>query len=607
MKAYRLLLAIFAACALVACSDDEFLTEKPKSDLTLENGYDNSDQVEATLVSAYSVAYSFFFSGGMGADEFSYKQLGTDVLDGKGSITHYGNYTTSWSSTSSFIKTVWDDYYKMISYCNLVLLKAEEVSWSSDSEKSRVIAEARFLRGLAHLRLAELYGGVPIVSEFSETSRFDYTRDTREAVYEFAIEEMKAAYEALPEKSENGDYGRANKGAAGLFLAEACLALGVESGDTSHYSEAATYAQAVIAMHPLMTSRFGLRVPGASGSRNGIANAQEDGSAYSDLFVSDNMTSSANTEAIWIAPAAPDYSTFAANGNNGNRTITLSMTPSLQDMSLDPSIDEGQGKPFSEHVSATYGGQASPYIHGGTGWGQTPITWFASYDVWDADHNFGSSTDNRYDEGVTVRTKFLVINENLSIFEQYIGWDEINKATVNEGSMFFPIFYKETPMDGWDWDTVNPNWAWYWTVSRACLYRNKYIARSADAYLLLAEAKYRQGDSGSALSVLNELRARSGAEAATDIDMQVILDERVRELMLEENRWATLLRMKADEWQPRLLNYGTYTATSSDKVYPEVRRWAEYTDRSINFTNWPIPQTYIDLNTGADFPQNQGW
>lgn len=38
----------------------------------------------------------------------------------------------------------------------------------------------------------------------------------------------------------------------------------------------------------------------------------------------------------------------------------------------------------------------------------------------------------------------------------------------------------------------------------------------------------------------------------------------------------------------------------------EVRRWAEF-QGPIQFKNWPIPQTYIDLNTGADFPQNPGW
>lgn len=598
-------IGLLAACT----SDNEFLEENPKDLITIENAFNTSDQVLATVLSAYSQLETNYFPEGMGADAFSYKQLGTDILDNKYSNTHYSNYTTAWGSTMGHVKAVWDNYYKIISYCNLALSQIEnnsKINWPDEAEKGRIAGEARFLRGLSYLRLAEYYGNVPYVAEFSEIARFDYVRDPRATVYGKAIDDMKAAYDILPESTVAiGEPGRASRYAAALFLAEAYLARGVESGDSNDFTQAADYAQKVIAKHPLMTSRFGLRAPGAGGTRNGIDNALPEGSAFSDLFVSANMTNSVNTEAIWIAMAAPDYNTFAANGNNGKRSITLSLSPSVQDFRL---INDGTaGKPWSEHVSQKYGGEASPFIHGGAGWAQTPPTWFVSCTAWDAEHNFSTSVDDRFKEGVTVRTKYLVTNEQHSLFEQYAGWEELNKETINEGSMFCPIFYKETPMDGWDWDEVNPNWNWYWVISRAALYRNKYIARSGEAYLLLAEAQLRGGKNGDALNTLNTLRTRSHANPATKIDMQVILDERARELMLEEDRWATLLRMNTDEWQPRLLNYGTYTAAPGDEVYPENRRWAEYTDRTIKFKNWPIPQTYIDLNTGAPMEQNEGW
>lgn len=607
MKLNKILILISSMLLVAACSsDDDFLEEKPKDKITVDNAFNSSDQVLSTVLSAYNIVESDYFPGGMGNEAFSYKQLGTDILDGKFATVHYSNFTTSWSSTMGFVKTVWDNYYKMISYCNLALSKIDKVSWTNDADKTRVAAEARFLRGLAYLRLAEYYGDVPIVDTFSETARFDYVRDSRASVYEFAINDMKEGYNSLPESTvADGQPGRASRYAAALFLAEAYLAHGVETNTTSDFTEAENYAKAVIAKHPLMTSRFGARVDGATGSRNGIANAFPEGNVYSDLFVSSNMTSTANTEAIWIAMAAPDYTTYAANGNHGNHSVTLSLSPSVQDMHL--TVDGTAGKPWSEHVSAEFGGQASPYIHGGTGWAQTPPTWFISNTAWDSEHNFGTEADYRFTEGVTVRTKYLVINEQHPLYKQYAGWDELDKATVNEGSMFCPIFYKETPMDAWDWDEVNTSWNWFFVIPRAFLYRNKYIARSGEAYLLLAEAQYRSGDTGSALTTLNTLRARSNANPATSIDMQVILDERARELFFEENRWGTLLRMKPEEWQPRILNYGMYSAGSGDTVYPEIRRWAEYTDRSIKFKNWPIPQTYIDLNTGAPMSQNEGW
>ena len=607
MKLNKTLFLLSSLLVLGACtSDDDFLEEKPKDRITIENAFNTSDQVLSTVLSAYSTYEANFFPQGMGGDAFTYKQIGTDILDGKGSTVHYSNFTTSWSPSMGFVKTVWDNYYKMISYCNLALSQMDNVKWVSEDEKNRVSEEAKFLRGLAYLRLAEYYGDVPIVDSFSENARFDYVREPRASVYEFAIKDLKEAYGVLPESTiANGEAGRASRYAAAFFLSEAYLALGVQNNDKASFQEAAKYAEAVIAKHPLETSRFGVRVPGASGSRNGIANSFPQGSAFSDLFVSANMTSPANTEAIWVARSAPDYTTFAANGNNGKRSMTLSLSPALQDMHL--TVDGNAGKPWSEHVSAKYGSQANPYIHGGTGWAQTPPTWFVSATAWDPAHNFSSTKDDRFTEGVTVRTKFLVINENHPLFEKYAGWDELDKSTVNEGSMFVPIFYKETPMDDWDWDEVNTSWNWFFIIPRTILYRNKYMARSAEAYLLLAEARYRLGDNRGALIALNAVRTRAHAAPATSIDIQVILDERARELMLEEDRWGTLLRMKPEEWQPRLLNYGMYTASGSDQVYPAIRRWAEYKDRSIKFKNWPIPQTYIDLNTGNPMSQNEGW
>lgn len=612
MKAYKYLSLGAAALLFAACqSDSDFLEEKPKDKVTTQNAFDNSDQLLATVLAAYTQYESFFFAQGMGSDNFTYRAAGTDILDCKVSNTHYSDFKKNWMTTSGFVKSMWDGYYKMISYANLAISQIDNVTWNNPGDKARLEAEAHFLRGIAHLRLAEYYGDVPMVKEYVETLKVDYKRDSRADVYRYAIDEFKMAYEALPEFTvKDGEPGRASKYAAALYLAEAYLALGVEANESSAFLEAEKYAKQVTEKHPLVTERFGMRAPGAPGDRNGIKNEFLAGTPYTDLFVSQNMINPANTEAIWIAMAAPDYRTHAANGSQGNRSITLSLSPALQDYGgLKGDVaGNSYGKPFSENVAAKYGGEASPYIHGGTGWAQNTITWDATYDVWNQ-RNFGTEHDYRYDEGVSVRTKYLVTNEKHPMFEKYVGWEEISGydgISENELSMFGAIFYKETPMDQWDWDTENTGWPWFFFVPKACLYRNKYIARSADAYLLLAEAYYRQGKPDDALRELNKVRARAHANDATSIDIQVILDERERELLLEEDRWATLLRNKPEEWQKRIMDYATYTASGSAKKYPEVRRWSEF-QGPIQFKNWPIPQTYIDLNTGAEFPQNPGW
>jgi len=149
-----------------------------------------------------------------------------------------------------------------------------------------------------------------------------------------------------------------------------------------------------------------------------------------------------------------------------------------------------------------------------------------------------------------------------------------------------------------------------WLGKFVNFYRSKYAARTPEVYFLLAEAKLRGGDTAGATAALNAVRQRANAKPFDTITIDTILDERGRELLYEEFRWATFLRMKPAEWKKRIYDHGMYSArTSADPatLYPNTRRWAEDTGE-IKFNLWPIPQTYIDLNTGSDgLYQNDGW
>ena len=75
--------------------------------------------------------------------------------------------------------------------------------------------------------------------------------------------------------------------------------------------------------------------------------------------------------------------------------------------------------------------------------------------------------------------------------------------------------------------------------------------------------------------------------------MDLILDERARELVYEEHRWNTLLRM------------GGTVAVDRIKKYA-------YWDNPRNTLNkdynlWPIPQNVIDSNKDVTIAQNPGW
>lgn len=114
--------------------------------------------------------------------------------------------------------------------------------------------------------------------------------------------------------------------------------------------------------------------------------------------------------------------------------------------------------------------------------------------------------------------------------------------------------------------------------------------RLAETYLLLAEARLQQGNAQGAAEAINVVRKRAGAPeiTASQATIDFLLDERIRELVGEELRRFTLVR--------------------TGKL---VERTKKYNSRSSKIDNdhilWPIPQSIIDSNTGADFPQNPGY
>lgn len=599
-------------------SNEEFLTEKPKDRMTILNAFDSSDQLLNTLLTGYYEYEELFFPGMMGQGINYNKSAGTDMIDNKyqlGTTQHMSNFEAAWSSTAGLPKNYWDKFYKIISYANLSLSKIDEVTWNSEADKARVGAEAKFLRGLSYLRLGELFGGVPLQMEYSEAPNYAFERAARADVFRTAIEDLEAAYKVLPQNVQATDYGRAGKGAAAMYCSEAYLALGVETNDSSCYGKAATYAQEVINMHPLMTQRFGVRAnPSDGGSNYGVPNYDPNGNVISDLFIHQNVLSAQNTEAVWVMVGAPGYKEYAANG--GRRNCTLGLTPAIQDFTwaagYDKLKDGSQAPGPWKAFSAKYGGAMSPASHGGTGWAQVTPTEYVSTTMWDNAHNFNSlGQDLRYIEDVTVITEFLMCDDRHELYEQKIGWDYINHETNDQCGIFFPIFAKETPFSAWDYDASEPA---SWFGQFVYFYRSRYAARSAEAYFLLAEAKLRQNDAAGAANALNAVRNRAQANpvTASDMSLDLILDERARELFFEEFRWATFLRMEPQVWKQRIYDHGMYSAranTPATELGPKyARRWAEFTGE-INFSYLPIPQTYIDLNTGnpEGMKQNEGW
>ena len=606
MKKFIILTLALVASIVSGCmSDEEFLTEKVKDRVTILNAFETSDQIMNTIYTGYYDMSELYFPNGSGMGVRFRKTAGTDIFDGKyqlGAGEHFSNIKGAWSTDKSLPKDFWDIFYKIISYSNLAISQLDNVEWSSESLKTRANAEALFLRGVCYLRLAELYGGVPLVLEYSEVPNFGYTRASRVETYNAAISDLKAAYDNLPSSLAQNESGRASKWAAAFFLSEAYLGLGVEENDSkADFDNSAKYAQEVLSNRPLMTQRFGVRLPGAKGENFGIPNEDLDGTVLTDLFVSANVIRPENTEAIWVMESAPGYANYSLY--KGRQFNNYGLSPSLKSRKWKSEyVEPGAAAGPWATVSAKYGGKTYPAINGGTGWAQYCPTSWACYYNWEGANNNNTPYDMRYEEDITVRTKFICTDPNHSLYEQKCGWEETDSTDPNRATTIFPIFYKETPLDAWDYDMQQPTSAGPYVT----FYRHQYAARSAEAALLLAEAKLRGGDTAGAIQALNIVRNRAKATPFTTISIDIILDERARELLYEEFRWATFLRMKPSEWKHRIYDYGMYSARADAPSGWEYRRWPDFTGE-IEWNLWPIPQTYIDLNVDAELAQNPGW
>ncbi|MGB5263516.1 MAG: RagB/SusD family nutrient uptake outer membrane protein, partial [Lutimonas sp.] len=124
--------------------------------------------------------------------------------------------------------------------------------------------------------------------------------------------------------------------------------------------------------------------------------------------------------------------------------------------------------------------------------------------------------------------------------------------------------------------------------------RDIILSRLGETYLIAAEAYYKAGNDGLALERLNEVRRRANVPDVLAIDIEVILDERARELFGEYHRWFDLKRTGTLVRRASLYNYRIDEANFAGA------------NGELKILR-PIPQSALDLNQNKDFPQNPAY
>ena len=558
------ILAIVLVLMFASCGED-ILKEVPLDFLAPENAYLTEEGIKQGIGSLHNEVRMAFFSFSRFTTMLTWRGLGVDLgYFGEDPATnrYLVNYPTYLTPASAEVADTWNTGYRIIQWANLLIEKineTDETVFRSEADKNVYLAEAMFFRAYAYRNLVSTFGDIPLVTEPTKSAKVDFRRDPKADIYKLMEDDLKFGTTNLPEPGEEDAPGRITQGAAWHYLAETYLEQG-------KYQLAVEAASQVIDgyNYALMTERFGTRLG------NDVFGT---GDVYYDLFGYDNHNLPENTEGIWVIQFEPYITGGASQGSAyifGPAYFRLGNTPDGYKAILGIMF-EGKYTGYTDTLSrpvATMRGTSYVY-----------------YNIWRSDWN----NDIRNAEH-NLKRNFYYDNPESAYHGQKIDFSLYPPGTrdpIRDTCQYIfpchmkfhdPCHYFEQPHRAGGGQT----------------HKDAYALRLPETLLIRAEAYLGLNNQVAAAADINTIRIRANANpvAPEDVTYDYILDEQTRELFGESWRHITLRRMGKLVERTRMYN-------DNPKI-PGLN----IQDHNVL---WPIPQAQIDLNIGAEFPQNPGY
>lgn len=239
----HIVLAAVLAFSSQSCTD---LDEELFDTVTVDNFFQADEEFIAGLGRAYTSLQGVM--GGhegtwsiqeVSSDEFIIPQRGGDWFDGGIWLRmHRHEYTPS----EPYFRNSWNQCFGGINTCNRLIFQFEQLN-SPGSEA--FIAELKVLRAVFYYWLIDLFGNVPIIDRFDVPDDFAPANNTRQEVFAFIENDLKANIDNVSEVSRGAAYGRVNKWTAHAILAKLYLNAEVYTG-TPRWSDAIAQCDAII-------------------------------------------------------------------------------------------------------------------------------------------------------------------------------------------------------------------------------------------------------------------------------------------------------------------------------------------------------------------------
>ncbi|MEN9333966.1 MAG: hypothetical protein RLY35_1146 [Bacteroidota bacterium] len=218
MKKYIIIAASLITLGLVSC--EKMLNYPPTGAILAEDALKTPEDAQKLLNSCYDVMANVFDGSYQNLAELMSNNLATpNGLDFKAVYNKETNFFTPTTNG------VYADLYYAIYRCNSLLENFDLIDGLSDADRSRMEAEARFIRAFCHWHVAKIwaqpYGYTSDNSHLGivirdKASNEPLPRNTVAEVYNFIVSEMEVAASTLP--SSNGNYATASAAKAALAM-----------------------------------------------------------------------------------------------------------------------------------------------------------------------------------------------------------------------------------------------------------------------------------------------------------------------------------------------------------------------------------------------------
>lgn len=643
---YRGSLLVAAMGALVSCSDS-FLDQDPLSFYEPTTTYSTESGLQSALTQCDKQLKTYILDGNWNNVGLATNYYLSDV--GMYAKTDMGggfqdNFDAKLTPTSgmgtggdgNYMQRFWNEGFALVKYANSVLSYVDKVEGLADDVRDAYKGRAYFHRAYAYYNLTLQFGDIPLITKLMTVPKQNYKSTSKEAIFEMLVHDLEFAVEHVPAQAKMSYLGMVNQEACMHLLTKCYLV-------TGQYAKAEAMATDLINNHGLhlMTENFGT----FQGSGNEKTWKVTENVIW-DLHRTPNICNPANKELImpiinsndenfttynvmramfahWSNSVIRDPHGLATPGNN------IARNSSNYNDSLDWVRVAGRGIALNR----------TSYHYNKTIW-----TYDGEMDWQDLRHNREVGNWMEMEDFKYNNPKSTCYGQHYQLYatEDYKD-PETGEILVKKGDILCS-------------DTIR---SWYPTplyqlyildeVAEANMGANQfqgaqgkgcngdmYLFRLADTYLLRAEAKFYQGNAAGAAEDVNAVRKRANAKKMyTTVTIGDIMDERARELYMEEFRQAEMVRVswclaksgKADEWGE------TYDINTWDKQegtdlsggsywYKRCTRYNVFNrecgkgsqgsqtfEYKVNKHNifWPVPNSAITANTNAQLRQNYGY